>query len=232
MQPIRKMLSTMNKIVPVVQQFHQSRSNGEWTKALTISVLKQLYADFIEADTNGLLPLKNIVINIVKYICKHVGNCDTEAHLLFYNVWLKVVHDFTLSIEEKHIFQKVIGFIGKQQYKYLVIFETNGKYYHFHEYTFSNDNDNMALVAYVQDMHDHNNISGETFTTSNVSAESLLDFDKFIVDKFGRSAINANITTSIQFAMFPNGHERAYRSLTRYLKQKTILDYFVHSIKF
>lgn len=232
------LLSTMNKVVPMVQRFHQSRANGKWTKALTISLLKHLYDDYKEANNKELLSLRNLVVNIVNHICKHIGASDTEGRSLFYHLWLKVVHDMTLGATEQQTLDNIVGFIGELQYKYQVIFETSGKYYHLQEYTFTkgSDNDNntdaMSMVAFVQDMQDAENVYGETFTTSDVSPKSLLDFSNFLIDKFGCSATRNDMAMSLQFVMVPTSSQRAYRSLTRYLKQKTILDYLVHSIEF
>jgi hypothetical protein len=217
-------LTSMKKMISIVHQYHTSCTTDEWKKALTIAVLKDLYIDYREANNSGLLPLRNLIVDIIKQVCDHIGASDVEARSLFYNLWLKVVYNLTLSSEEQQSMDMITILFGKQTYAYQVIFETHNRYYHMYEYTISEDNI-MSMNAFIQDTHDIDDISGKTFTTPSICQASLEDFEHFVTSNFGGNHLYDHITMSIKFAMIPCN--TTLDNLSRYLKQKTILDSMV-----
>lgn len=222
-------LTSMQKLTSVVKYVHKSCHTQEWTKALTITILKELYTDYQNSNIRQLLPLRNLVVEITKKICDYIGASDTEARSLFYNLWLKVVYDVTtMSTSERKTFDMITTFVGKLTYTYQVVYETNNRYYHMYQYTFSND-DQVRLNAVIQDTLDIDDIAGgKSYTTQLVCKSSLGGFEAFVTREFGEGSTQGTITMPIRFAMLPCNINDTHRKLSQYLKQKTILEQLVN----
>lgn len=204
-----------------VQKFHKSCNTKYCKKTLTIAILKALFNDYKEANICGLTPLKDLVVDIIRQICDHIGAYDTKPRSSFYQLWVKLVHNLALTNREEQSLDMIVTFVDELRYTYQMIFETENRYYHMYNYTISKEN-TMSLNVSIQDTQDTSDIAGgKTFTMPFTSATSL-------DNEIHKHNVHDNITMSIRFAMLPCKDNSKMLKLSRYVEQKSILETMIH----
>lgn len=213
-------MTSIQKMSTIVQKFHNLCNTNHSKETLTIAILKALYNDYKEANSCELVSLRELVVDIIKQICEHIGANDTKSRSSFYQLWVKLVHNLALTNCEQQSLNMIVTFVHELKYTYQVIFEADNRYYHMYNYTISKGN-TMSLTINIQDIHDPYDIAGgKTFTIPFTSANSPTCED----NEIHKYMIYDDITMFIRFGMLPCKDNKKMLKLSRYVEQKSILE--------
>lgn len=214
----------------IVQNFHNLCNTRYSKETLTIAILKALYNDYKEANICELVPLRELVVDIIRQICDHIGAFDSNSRTSFYHLWMKLVHNLALNNCEQQSLNMIVTFVDELRYTYQVAFETDNKYYHMYNYTISKENI-MSLTVNIQDIQDTYDIAGgKTFTIPFTSANSPTceDNKDNKNNQIHKYIVYDDITMFVRFAMLPCKGNNKMLNLSRYVEQKTILETLTH----